>query len=104
MVVFDDGHVDGFDECRAMSGDEILDKVSTAIRVSVQRELPESLLREYSLVADLGIDSMSMALLGLALEDEFHCPILLNDWIAQHAHPESLTVGSLCDYLHAVAA
>lgn len=87
-----------------MSGNEVLDRVSTAIQSALQRELPESLLREHSLVADLGVDSMSMALLGLALEDEFHCPILLNDWIAQHRNPESLTVGSLCDYLHAVAA
>jgi acyl carrier protein len=87
-----------------MPRDDVLDKVSTALRAALPRELPESLLREYSLVADLGIDSMSMAMLGLALEDEFHCPILLNDWIAQHGNPESLTVGSLCDYLDAVAA
>ena len=87
-----------------MSGNGVLDKVSAAIRAASQRELPEAIAREHSLVADLSFDSMSMALLGLALEDEFHYPILLNDWIAQHTDPESLSVGSLCDYLNTVAA
>ncbi len=42
---------------------------------------------------------MSMAILGLTLEDEFHCVILLDAWIAEHADPAALTVASLCDYL-----
>lgn len=50
------------------------------------------------------MDSMSIAMLGLTLEDEFQCSILLNDWIGQHSDPESLTVGSLCEYLNTVAA
>ena len=87
-----------------MSEDDVLEKVSTAIRTAVPRQLPTSLTRECSLVADLGMDSMSIALLGLTLEDEFQCSILLNDWIAQHSDPESLTVGSLCEYLNTVAA
>lgn len=87
-----------------MSEDDVLEKVSTAIRTAMPRKLPASLARECSLVADLGMDSMSIAMLGLTLEDEFQCSILLNDWIAQHSDPESLTVGSLCEYLHAVAA
>lgn len=87
-----------------MSEDDVLDRVSTAIRTAVPRKLPDSLSRECSLVADLGMDSMSIAMLGLTLEDEFQCSILLNDWIAQHSDPESLTVGSLCEYLNAVAA
>jgi len=87
-----------------MSRDEVLDKVSIAIQAALRQQAPRSLQREHSLVGDLGVDSMSMALLGLALEDEFRCPILLNDWIGQHRNPESLTVGSLCDYLHATAA
>lgn len=87
-----------------MAANYVLDRVSVAIGSALQRELPMSLLREHSLIADLGMDSLSVALLGLSLEDEFHCPILLNDWIAQHEDPASLTVGSLCDYLHAVGA
>jgi acyl carrier protein len=87
-----------------MSEDDVLDKVSTAIRTAVSRKLPASLTRECSLVADLGMDSMSIAMLGLTLEDEFQRSILLNDWIGQHSDPESLTVGSLCEYLNAVAA
>ena len=42
---------------------------------------------------------VSIAVLGLALEDQFHRAILLDGWIAQHTEPSELTIGSLCTYL-----
>lgn len=62
--------------------------------------LPEKRIRESdSLVARLGYDSLRMASLAIALEEEFGRPLLLAEWIAGAADPEELTVGSLCDYI-----
>ena len=52
-----------------------------------------------SLVAQLGYDSLRMASLAIALEDEFGRPLLLAEWIARAADPEQLTVASLCEYI-----
>jgi acyl carrier protein len=52
-----------------------------------------------SLVARLGYDSLRMASLAIALEDEFARPLLLAEWIARAPNPEELTVGSLCEYI-----
>ena len=51
------------------------------------------------LVDDLGFDSLRMATLSVALEEEFDAAILLNDWIGMADDPASLTVQSLVDYL-----
>ena len=51
------------------------------------------------LVDDLGLDSMNVASLTIALEDEFDDVLLLNDWIAGASNPSELTVDSLVDYL-----
>ena len=52
-----------------------------------------------SLVSRLGYDSLRMASLAIALEDEFARPLLLAEWIARAPDPEDLTVGSLCEYI-----
>jgi acyl carrier protein len=52
-----------------------------------------------SLVARLGYDSLRMASLAIALEEEFGRPLLLAEWIARVPDPEQLTVGSLCEYV-----
>ena len=52
-----------------------------------------------SLVARLGYDSLRMASLAIALEEEFGKPLLLAEWIARAPDPEQLTVGSLCEYI-----
>lgn len=54
---------------------------------------------EQHLVEDLGFDSMNVASLTIALEDEFDDVLLLNDWIASAHNPGDLTVASLIDYL-----
>ncbi len=77
----------------------ILSGVVAAVRAAAKAPLPDVIQPSHSFVLDLGFDSMSMAILGLTLEDEFHCVILLDAWIAQHADPAALTVASLCDYL-----
>ena len=53
----------------------------------------------HRLVDDLGLDSMNVASLTIALEDEFDDVLLLNDWIAGASNPSELTVASLVDYL-----
>jgi acyl carrier protein len=53
----------------------------------------------HRLVDDLGIDSMHVASLTIALEDEFDDVLLLSDWIAGASNPSELTVGSLVEYL-----
>ena len=52
-----------------------------------------------SLVMRLGYDSLRMASLAIALEEEFERPLLLAEWIARAGDPEALTVGSLCEYI-----
>ena len=54
---------------------------------------------EDHLVDDLGFDSVRVASLTIALEDEFADVLLLNDWIASASSPSELTVDSLVDYL-----
>lgn len=73
--------------------------VVAAIRAATENPLPASIERSHSFLLDLGFDSLSMVALSLTLEDEFGCPILLDDWIAEQSDPISLTVGSLCAYL-----
>jgi acyl carrier protein len=77
----------------------VLTGVLSAVRAAAKAPLPHVIEPSHSFILDLGFDSMSMAILGLTLEDEFHCVILLDAWIGQHADPAALTVASLCDYL-----
>ena len=79
--------------------DAIMPGVVAAIRAAAKGALPEHVRAEHSFLLDLGFDSMSIAVLGLALEDQFDRAVLLDGWIAQHSEPAQLTVGSLCDYL-----
>ena len=73
--------------------------VVAAVRAAAKAHLPAVIEPSHSFVLDLGFDSMSMAILGLALEDQFHSVILLDTWIGRHSDPAALTVASLCDYL-----
>jgi len=59
---------------------------------------------QHRLVDDLGLDSMNVASLTIALEDEFDEVLLLNDWIAAASTPSELTVESLVDYLVGILA
>ncbi len=79
---------------------KLMQQVVAAIR-HVDSDVPSDVAREKSLVLELGFDSMKMTLLSLALETELGCAIVLDGWIAAHADPNDLTVGSLCDYLEA---
>lgn len=73
--------------------------VIAAIRKAAKGPLPEHIELEHRFINDLYFDSMSVALLGLGLEDEFNQAILLTGWISRHTEPSSLTVASLCAYL-----
>jgi acyl carrier protein len=81
------------------TSDRIERSVVSAIRKTAKNALPDVIAGEHSFISDLDFDSMSISLLGLALEDEFGCAILLSGWVERHSHPESLTVRSLCEYL-----
>lgn len=76
---------------------EVDARVESAIRSSADRD--GRIQREDSLVLTLGFDSLRIATLAIALEEELDRPILLNDWIAGCTDPTTLTVGSLCDFV-----
>jgi acyl carrier protein len=76
--------------------------VVAAVRSTAKGQLPQSVEPHHCFLTDLGFDSMSIALLALALEDQFESAILLDGWIAQCSDPATLTVQSLCDYVHGV--
>jgi acyl carrier protein len=84
-------------------GSVSLQQVLAALR-GVKGDLPATLGLEDSLVLKLGFDSMNMALLSLALENQLGCPIALDGWISSHPDPHQLTVGSLAHYVAAVSA
>ena len=76
----------------------VLAKVQSAL-AQVLEDDDLVVLPAHHLVDDLGFDSVSMASLTIALEDEFADVLLLNDWIASASDPAELTVDSLVDYL-----
>ena len=78
--------------------DVVLTKVRTAL-LNVLEDTSVEVRPEHHLVDDLGVDSVHIASLTIALEDEFDDVLLLNDWIASASNPSELTVDSLVDYL-----
>lgn len=78
--------------------DAVWKKVRTALAEVLENREREVRLEDH-MVEDLGFDSVNMASLTIALEDEFGEVLLLNDWIAAANSPSELTVGSLVDYL-----
>ncbi len=76
-----------------------LPQVAKAIRDAASNALPAELTVNQSFVFDLGFDSLAMARLGLALEEQLGCPILLDPWLSSQSDPSELTVGSLCEFV-----
>lgn len=74
-------------------------RVVLAIRATAQHPLPDQIEPEHSLIYDLGFDSMAVAMLSIALEDQFSFPVMLDTWIAIQDGPSGLTVGSLESYM-----
>ena len=81
---------------------EIEDRVKSAILKVMQKTV--ALRKLDSFVSILGFNSLRMVSLSLALEEEFGCQLLLNDWIASADDPRDLTVGSIYDYVEKVLA
>jgi acyl carrier protein len=81
----------------------VLAKVRAAVR-SVLEDDRRAVDGGAHFVDDLGFDSVRMASLTIALEDEFDDVLLLNDWIAGASDPGELTVDSLADYLLALSS
>ncbi len=81
---------------------DIEDRVKSTILKVMQKTV--ALKKSDSFVSVLGFNSLRMVSLSLALEEEFGCQLLLNDWIASADDPRDLTVGSLFDYVERVLA
>ena len=77
--------------------DEILTKVRAALIDVLEKDI--EVRPDHHLVEDFGVDSVNIASLTIALEDQFDDILLLNDWIATANDPRDLTVSSLVDYL-----
>ena len=73
--------------------------VVAAIRAVKKEHAPARIEPDHSFVTDLGFDSMGIVVLGLALEDRFDRPVMLDEWIGRCEDPTELTVASLCSYL-----
>lgn len=84
-----------------MTTEPVFDGVIACVRAAARHSLPGAIQLDHSFVTDLGFDSMGIARLALALEDEFDQTILLDEWIGQATDPSALTVESLCDYVAA---
>jgi acyl carrier protein len=82
-----------------MTVEAYLPGVTAALRAASRIPLPEQLRGQESLVFDLGFDSLAITRLGLALEEQFGCAILLDGWISSESDPQALTVASLCGFL-----
>jgi acyl carrier protein len=76
-----------------------MEPVIAAIRYAGGDRMPKQIRREDSLVSQLGFDSVKIAVLSLALENELGVGVVLDPWVSAHADPHELTVGSLCDYI-----
>jgi acyl carrier protein len=84
--------------------DAVFAKVRAALRQVLGEKTPADVELRDRLVDDLGLDSMNVASLTIALEDQFDDVLLLNDWIAGARNPSELTVGSLVDYVATLLA
>jgi acyl carrier protein len=73
-------------------------KVVRAIRKTAERP-PERIVGQTKFVEDLEFDSLRMATLSVALEEELGELLLLNDWIADADDPHLLDVDSLVAYV-----
>jgi acyl carrier protein len=80
-----------------MQREDVEARVDKAILAAMQRSA--KINRSDSLVLTLGFDSLRVASLAIALEDQLDRPILLNDWIASCSDPTALTVASLHEYV-----
>jgi len=81
-----------------MSRELVVEKVLRAVAHSAKRGT-RTPAENHHMVEDLGFDSLRMATLSIALEEEFDAPVLLNDWIASSEDRSRLTVSSLADYV-----
>jgi acyl carrier protein len=79
--------------------DPMLAVVVRAVRATAAHLESFEIEPSHSFVGDLGFDSVAVVMLSIALEDELHCAVMLDGWIARHGDPSGLTVGSLTSYL-----
>ncbi len=81
-----------------MTQQTITDKVALAIGAALDQETI-TVAPDDGFIEDLGFDSLKIANLSIALEEQFDDTILLSDWLGTVDNPLDLTVQSLVDYL-----
>ena len=77
---------------------EAFEKVRSAVLAVLPRVDP-SRITTTALMMDVGIDSLKVIELTLALEENFGDPVSLPDWLGSVDDPRELTFGSLADFL-----
>ncbi|HYC57904.1 MAG TPA: acyl carrier protein [Candidatus Binatia bacterium] len=81
---------------------DVLARVTSALRTVIVDEgmaASSPVMPQSRLVDDLGFDSVRIASLTIALEEQFDEILLLGEWIADASSPSDLTVDSLVEYL-----
>jgi acyl carrier protein len=76
-----------------------LARVRTALRRVLPKVPASKMTVRAKLVTDLGVDSLKVAELSLALEDAFDRPVFLGDLFADVEDPTQITVGELAKWL-----
>jgi acyl carrier protein len=75
------------------------EKVLLVLRRVLSQLPPRAFKGQASLVKDLGVDSLKVAELSIALEDAFDKPVFLGEVFAHVEDPTSLTVEQLAEFL-----
>ena len=83
-----------------MLANPTLEKVQNALSQCTPTEISsDQILPHHKLVEDLGLDSLSVVILSIALEEEFKEFFLLHEWVVAAEDPGQLTVDSLATYV-----
>ena len=80
-------------------GTPALARVRAALRSVLPQLPPGALAPGARLMEDLGVDSLKVAELSVALEETFDRPVFLGDVFARVEDPSQLTVGQLAELL-----
>ena len=82
---------------RRLSRTEIEAGVKRAVRRASDKDVCVRLSDTFA--GTLEFDSLCMAALAIALEQEFQRPVALNEWYSPAPEPLRLDVASLCDFI-----
>lgn len=82
-----------------MLDESTIEKVQEAL--SLVTEIPITEIHsDHNLVEDLHLDSLSVVILSITLEEKFGESLLLNEWVIAAEDPNQLTVRCLAEHIH----